>query len=187
MIKLKTSSINFIGYEAFPVITLYHVRKLKKGSDPFLPCGTWSVNYEWYGEIAIWSSADTLSFRLRAKKMFFMKFFLILPKIHEKTPYVPNFSFALGTRVVVLRGKIFQRGVWWVGTFRVGIIPWGIYLEPVLITEKKNFISIFLVANMSFSQSVCVGRMCYCTFYFCKPELWVQLVSFSHDEKNVAK
>ena len=56
-----------------------------KGRDQFFPCESWSVNYQWYWEIAIWSCADTLYFRLRAEKMFCMKILLILSKFHEKT------------------------------------------------------------------------------------------------------
>ena len=36
-----------------------------KGSDQFFPCEFWSVNYEWHWEIAIWSCADILYFRLK--------------------------------------------------------------------------------------------------------------------------
>ena len=56
-----------------------------KESDHFLSCVTWSVNYEWYWEIAIWSCADTLYFMLRAEKVFFMKTLLTFPRFHEKT------------------------------------------------------------------------------------------------------
>ena len=56
-----------------------------KGRDQFIPCETWSVNYEWYWGIAIWSCADTLDFRLRAEKMFCMKILLILRKFNDKT------------------------------------------------------------------------------------------------------
>ena len=56
-----------------------------KGRDHFFQCETWSLNYEWYWEIAIWSCTDTLYFRLRAEKMFYIKILLILPSLCEKT------------------------------------------------------------------------------------------------------
>ena len=56
-----------------------------KGRDQFFPCETWSVNYEWYWEIAIWSCEDTLYSSPRAEKVFCIKILLILPKFHEKT------------------------------------------------------------------------------------------------------
>ena len=40
-----------------------------KGSDQFFLCETWSVNYERYWKIAVWSCRDTLYFRLMAEKM----------------------------------------------------------------------------------------------------------------------
>ena len=45
------------------------------------PCETWSVNYEWYWEIAIWSCADTLYCRLQAEKMFFYENFMNIGKV----------------------------------------------------------------------------------------------------------
>ena len=48
-----------------------------KGSDQFFLCETWSVNYERYWKIAIWSCRDTLYLRIMAEKMFLMK-------IHEE-------------------------------------------------------------------------------------------------------
>ena len=52
-----------------------------KGKDQFFLCETWSVNYEWYWEIAIWSCPDTLDFRLRAEEMFCMKILFNIAKV----------------------------------------------------------------------------------------------------------
>ena len=68
-------------------MTLYHVRKLigswswTKGRDQFFPSETWSVNHEWYWEIATWSCADTLDFRLRAEKIFSMNILFNIAKV----------------------------------------------------------------------------------------------------------
>ena len=70
-----------------------------KRSDQFVPCETSSANNEWYWKIAIWSCADTLYFRLRDEKNFFVKILLLLPKFHEKTLSRPgdiNFFFQRG-------------------------------------------------------------------------------------------
>ena len=132
-----------------------------KRRDKFFPCETWSVDYESYSDIAIWSCTDTLYFTLRAEKMFCMKILLILAKFHEKTlirsgdmkifrpgrrmymytplrpppprPPAPKFIYE-----VLSKERQLMK---WVGIFQVGFSGRGIFLELyyTLKNIKKSY------------------------------------------------
>ena len=83
----RYSPINFIGHKAFLVqfINFIPCQEVEQKEGTHFFQETWSVNDEWYWDIAFWSCVDTLYFRVRAEKMFCMKILLILPKFHERT------------------------------------------------------------------------------------------------------
>ena len=69
MIKLMRSTINVTKQRTSPVYVSvsYHIRKLKNGRDSFFPYGTWSVNYDWYWQLAVClceESSDLTLFRM---------------------------------------------------------------------------------------------------------------------------
>ena len=105
-----------------------------KERDRFFPCKTWSVNYEWYWETAIWSGIYTLYFRFRAEKMFCMKILLLLPKFHEKTLSRSEDIkiFCPGSRMYIYTlPTIYGRSVKWRKTINEmgGNIPVGNFLR----------------------------------------------------------
>ena len=131
-----------------------------KGREQFFPCGTWSVNYEWYWQIAIWSCSDTLYFRFRAEKMFCMKIiakfswensklFWICQNFSFKEEDVHNLSSIYGWRVKWRKIINEMGGNIPGGNFLGGIFPGEVFPEGSLMggnfprTGYNNIYSIF--------------------------------------------
>ena len=121
-----------------------------KGRDQFFACKTWSVNCDWYWEIAIWSCADILYFRLRGEKMFFSENFINMATISwekSKPSWRYQNFFSREEDVHVPSSPIYGNSVKWRKTINEmgGNIPGGNFPGANFPRSIYNKVKIILI------------------------------------------